>query len=148
MTRVAGKAGSMRAVKTTSPIPAVGSADETAAARYISAAARSSHRHSAVAPSLPPQWTREQNRAQRRHEHPAPHAYIIAPNEGTKRWHLSKDRRITAYVPALGGTVCAVALVRSASFQLLLALRYGLEVCEELSPKVAEWSPSARGSSC
>ena len=140
MTRVAGKTGSMRAVKATSPIPAVGSAGEPTTVRYVSAAAHSSHRHSAVTPSLPPQWTGEQNRTQRRHEHPAPHTYIIAPNQGTK--HLSKDRRITAHVPAIGSTVCAVALVRSASFHLLLALRHGLEVCEELSLKVAEWSPS------
>ena len=50
MTGVAGKTGSMWAMKTTSPIRAVGRTDEPAAVRNVSAV-HSSRGHSAVAPS-------------------------------------------------------------------------------------------------
>ena len=78
MTGIAGKAGSVRSVKAPTPLRTLGGAD----VREVSTPC-ASHSHSAVAPSLPPEGNAEQNHAQRRHEHPAPHTYIIAQNEGT-----------------------------------------------------------------
>ena len=61
------------------PIRAAGSAHEATA--LSDSAAGASHSDSASSPSLSPHGRGEQSRNQRRHEHPAPHTRIIAPNE-------------------------------------------------------------------
>src|SRR5271165_169490 len=67
------------AVETASPVrAAMRSTGEAAAVRADS----STPGHSTVPASLPPQRDGKQGRAQRRHENPAPHTSIIAPNGG------------------------------------------------------------------
>ena len=75
------KAASIDTMKAAAPVRAAGNAHQPAAAWYDISTPGASHSDSDSSPSLCPHGHRKQSRSQRRHEHPAPHTCIVAPNE-------------------------------------------------------------------